>query len=267
MPAIVDKKTFEAAQVRLALNRRGGARASREIDDGDAVRYWLTGKLCCGECGHSMQGTYGTSKTGRRYDYYGCGNHLKARGCRKKNVDKRRIESAVTAVLSSLLDDNELLASFAVDAAAYYRETYGDDSYMRGLESDLKDVDKSISNIVRAVEAGVFSETLAVRLGELEQRKSALTDAVETERAKAALMADGHSIASTFERYAHANLDDPEVRDDVLEYFIDKIYVYDDRLLITGDFVDYVGDADIAASTIGHLATTRRISRAQGCST
>ena len=242
MPAIVDKNTFEAAQKRFAQNKRDGARVAREVDQSGADRYWLTGKLFCGECGHSMQGTYGTSKGGRRYDYYGCGNHLKARGCRKKNVSKGRIESAVTAILSKLLDDNELLASFAADAAAYYQETYGDDSYVRGLEADLKDVEKSIANIIKAVEAGMFSETLISRLSELERQKSALTDAIETERAKAALMADERGIARTFERYAHANLDDPEVRDDVLEYFIDKVYVYDDRLLITGDFTDYVGD-------------------------
>ena len=243
MPAIIDKATFEAAQERFVTNRRSKARSSRVETADDGVRFWLTGQLYCGECGHSMQGTYGTSKNGRRYDYYGCGEHLKSRGCRKSSVSKVRIESAVIAVLSQLLDDQELRASFAADAVAYYERVYGDNSYRRGLEAELKEVNKSLGNIIKAVEAGALSETLMKRLSELEGRKLALTESIAAEEAKAALLADEHSIGTVFERYAHANLDDPQVRDDVLAYFIDKIYVYDDdTLLVTGDFVNYVGD-------------------------
>ena len=33
--------------------------------------------------------------------------------------------------------------------------------------------------------------------------------------------------------YAHADFDDEETRNCILEYFVDKIYVYNDRLVIT----------------------------------
>lgn len=121
------------------------------------------------------------------------------------------------------------------------RKTYGDDSYRRSLEAELKDVRLSLGNIIKAVEAGALSEALMERLRELEERKQAPTEAIDAEKAKAELMADEYAIGTMFERYAHANLDDPQVRDDVLTYFIDKIYAFDDGLVITGDFVDYVG--------------------------
>ena len=67
MPVLVDKATFDRAQRRFAENKRKGSQRAHGMDDAEAPRYWLTGKLYCGECGSTMQGVSGTSKTGRTY--------------------------------------------------------------------------------------------------------------------------------------------------------------------------------------------------------
>lgn len=46
-------------------------------------------------------------------------------------------------------------------------------------------------------------------------------------------MDDEYSIKKYFDMYAHADFDDEETRNCILEYFVDKIYVYNDRLVIT----------------------------------
>lgn len=74
MPVLVDEAAFEAAQARLTLNKRPGSRKEALVDEDSAPRYWLTGKLFCGECGESMQGVSGTSKTGAKHYYYYCKN-------------------------------------------------------------------------------------------------------------------------------------------------------------------------------------------------
>lgn len=66
MPALVDVNTFNEVQARFALSKRKGSQRANG-KDGEAPRYWLTGKLFCGECGASMQGVHGTSGTGRKY--------------------------------------------------------------------------------------------------------------------------------------------------------------------------------------------------------
>ena len=73
---------------------------------------------------------------------------------------------------------------------------------------------------------------------ELERRKKALTDAIETEKAKKELSEDEHSIKAYFGKFLYANLDDHEVRDMVLEYFVDKIYLYDDKVILTCKYSD-----------------------------
>ena len=125
-----------------------------------------------------------------------------------------------------------------MDAAAYYKERYVESSYLESLEKELADTQTALKNLVKAIEAGIFSETTQERLQELERRKKALTDAIETEKAKKELSEDEHSIKAYFGKFLYANLDDHEVRDMVLEYFVDKIYLYDDKVILTCRYSD-----------------------------
>ena len=64
-------------------------------------------------------------------------------------------------------------------------------------------------------------------------KKTGIEEAIETEKLKQALVEDENSIKKYFEMYAKADFDDEDTRNQVLEYFVDKIYVYNDRLVIT----------------------------------
>jgi hypothetical protein len=140
--------------------------------------------------------------------------------------------------LKELLSDSENLMSLAVDAAAYYKEYYIESSYLESLEKELTDTQTALKNLVNALEAGIFSETTQERLQELERRKKALTDAIGTEKAKKELSKDEQSIKAYFGNFLYANLDDHEVRDMVLGYFDDKIYLYDDKVILTCKYSD-----------------------------
>ena len=59
--------------------------------------------------------------------------------------------------------------------------------------------------------------------------------------------------------YAKADFDDEDTRNQVLEYFVDKIYVYNDRLVITRYYSDDKTSIDLDALTElqKHLNLTR----------
>ena len=235
MPVIIDRDLFNKAQAMFALNKRTGAgKRSKHVED--EPRYWLTGKLFCGECGSSMQGVSGTSKTGAHHFYYYCKEQRHKR-CNKKPVKAAFIEELVRQLLKELLSDSENLMSLAVDAA-YYKEYYVESSYLESLEKELTDTQTALKNLVKALEMGIFSETTQERLQELERRKKALTDAIGTEKAKKELSKDEQSIKAYFGNFLYANLDDHEVRDMVLGYFDDKIYLYDDKVILTCKYSD-----------------------------
>lgn len=234
IPPLVSEELFDQVQARFDKNKRKGPHiASGEDGETTAPRYWLTGHLFCGNCGGSMQGLSGTSKTGAKYYYYACAEQRRHK-CKKRPVKKELVEWLVVQTLEQTLNDSECLASLAVDAAAYHERYYRDAAYIDGLVAEQKANQKALDNLVKAVEMGIYSESTQQRLVELEARKKALAEAIETEKLKARMTEDEHSIKAYFQKFANANLADPEIREVLLDYFIDKIYVYDDHLEITG---------------------------------
>lgn len=238
MPAIVSQETFEAAQKRLILNKRQGGQRANGLTQEEAPRFWLTGKLYCGKCGTPMQGCSGTSShNGTKYYYYACGAARK-KNCSLKYVKKDKIEAIVCFMLSQCLKDTELLASLAVDVAAYYQKEHEDKGYIEGLKAERAETEKALNNLVRAIEQGIFSETTQTRLLELESRKKALTEAIEAEEVKRAVVRNEISIQHFFDEYKNADLNDPAVRDYLLDYFVDKIFVDDDTVILTAWYGD-----------------------------
>lgn len=246
MPPIIPEELFEEVQERLSHNKRFGAKNKKGLNEDNTPRFWLTGKIYCGECStkdhdEPMQGTSGTSKTGNKYYYYSCNDQHKGKrgnGCKKKPVRKEAIEDYIIKTLTMYLQDSENLASLAVDVAEYYKKNYGNSLYLDSLKAEYKEVEKSLDNVIKAVMAGASGETINKQLDILEQRKKGLKEAIEIEEIKARTVKDEKSIKSYFEKFKNADLRDPENRDLILNYFVDKIYLYDDKLIITGKFDD-----------------------------
>ncbi|WP_394952846.1 recombinase family protein [Scardovia wiggsiae] len=229
MPAIIDEELFDKVQKMFVINKRSSSNKRKKMQE--IPRNWLTGKLFCGECGTSICGTSGTSKTGRIYYYYHCVEHKKNHG-KPRKVRKEWIEDVVTGILKGFLDDSENLASIAVDAARYYEEHYKSTTYLESLEEQRKSVEKGLANFVKAIEMGIFNEETQKRMQELSQQKEDLNAAIEAENVRQALFEDENSIKAYFDKFLHADFNNPEVRDSILEYFVDKIYLYEDKLVV-----------------------------------
>ena len=137
MPALVSDQLFEDAQRKLAANRSRGAKTKAQLAAGGAASpdYWLTGVMYCEMCGGTLEGVSGTSKTGAKHRYYYCLNQRK-KTCTLSPLRKDDIESRVTEVIETFLDDSEALASLAVDLAAEYRKSRGrGDELLLSLEA------------------------------------------------------------------------------------------------------------------------------------
>ena len=234
IPAIVTQELFETVQKRFELNKRNASQQKTVPED--APRYWLTGKLYCGYCKNTMQGVSGTSRHGTKHYYYYCIEHRKRHNCKKKPVKKDYIETIILDLLKMILKEPGNRAQLAVDTADYYERYHKNTGYFESLEHDLVDTQKGLDNLVSALEQGIFGDTMRERMKELEARKRGLQEAIQAEKIAQAALSDEHSIQAYYERFADADLDDPEVRDQMMDYFIDKIFVYDDHLEITGWF-------------------------------
>ena len=162
MPVLVDEATFDRAQRRFAENKRKGSQRAHGMDDTEAPRYWLTGKLYCGECGSTMQGVSGTSKTGRTYYYYYC-SAQRRKECHLHKARKQDLEDMVLFALHNIVDDEENVTALALDAAEYYEKSHNDTAYLEALEAKRREVEKSLANLVKVIEKGVVSDTVMLR--------------------------------------------------------------------------------------------------------
>lgn len=75
--------------------------------------------------------------------------------------------------------------------------------------------------------AQAFAETHGYRI--VNEYEDA---AIAAETVKQSLFEDEHSIRSYHDRFLHADFDNAEVRNSVMEYFVDKIYLHEDRLVV-----------------------------------
>ena len=207
-------RTSNRAQYQLMLSEVGTIKPA-------VVIMWKTDRL----------GRDREDRTDAKYYYYAC-KEQRAKKCTKKPVHKEWLEDVVVGILKGLLDDGENLASSTVDAAKYYEEHYKSTEYLASLEQQRRDVEKALANFVKAIAAGIFNETTQESMLSLQEQKKALDTAMEAETVRQSLFEDEHSIRSYYDRFLHADFDNTEVRVSILEYFVDKIYLHEGRLVV-----------------------------------
>lgn len=229
IPAIVDKATFDRVQERLKLNSRAPARKKANEE------YLLSTKLYCGDCGRMMVGESGTSSTnGVVHQYYKCGGNKRRLGCKRKAIKKRWIEDVVIIqTVSRVLKDKEIdrLADRIIELQNQ------EDTTIPAMQRQLQECEKGIENMLTAIQMGILTSSTKERLEQLEAQRDELKTAIlqaQLERPKYTK----EQIVSWISRFKHGNPDDPEYRRQIVDTFVNAVYVYDDRLVFTYNFKD-----------------------------
>jgi len=233
VPAIIDKDTFYKVQNMLKVNKRAPAHKWSKVD------YLLTDKLFCGKCGSKMVGESGTSKTGKKHNYYICTKKKRQRTCDKKAVKQQYIEELVISHINKILQDNELLNFIADSVYSYYLEQNKENDYAASLNSKLSQINKAISNVIKAIEAGIINNITKQRIDELDaQHTEIVAEIADLERAKT-LQLTREQILFFICSFRDMDISDQECRKRLVDTFVNAIFVYDDKVI--GTF-NYSGD-------------------------
>ena len=238
MPRLIDDETFQKAQAKLEANKRGGKGAIKKLHPEIEIEdYWLTGKICCGLCGGPMRGVSGTSRSGNLYYYYSCINYRK-HTCTLKYQRKELMEKIVLYILDDLINDPALRIIIAEKCYAYHQAQNDDNgAYEASIRAQLKDVEGKLNNLVKAIEAGIFNSTTAERMNVLENQKSMLNDALLAEQNRKKCDLTLNTIVKFLSSLV-GDINNPDTRRRLLEFFIDKIYVYPDKMVLTFYYTD-----------------------------
>ncbi len=232
IPPIVEPELFYKVQEMLRYNQKAAAHKNSKTE------YLLTEKLFCGKCGSMMIGVSGTSKTGARHHYYYCTSQRKKR-CDKKPVRKFWIEELVLEYVTALIHNEDLLDFIAENTYQYYLEQNTETSYTDSLRRALEETEKSISNLVRALEAGIFNETTKQRMDELDRQKEELQGALAASKLREDLGLKKEHILYFLHQFANMDCADPECQKQLIKTFVNSVFVYDDKVVLT---FNYSGD-------------------------
>ena len=112
-----------------------------------------------------------------------------------------------------------------------------EDTTLPALRQQLKDCEQGIENMLNAIQMGILTPSTKTRLEELEsQRESLKFSILQAELEKPKYTKE--QIVSWINRFKYGNVDDIEYQRQIIDTFINAIYVYDDKLVFTYNFKD-----------------------------
>ena len=254
IPPIVSPELFEDVQIKMAKNKKAPARRKAEDD------YLLTTKLFCGYCGSLMFGESGTSRSGDVHRYYKCATVKKRKSCQKKTVRKQWLEDLVIAKTKALIMDDTVIDSLVSSVMELQNK---ENIRLPLYEKQLRETETGIQNMLNAIQAGILTSSTKERLETLETQKKELEAKIAEERlAKPKLSED--FVRFWLTRFRKLDLSQKEQRQALIDTFINAIYLYDDKMLITFNYKEGTETVSFAQAT---EAVTREIGSDLDCLT
>ena len=226
IPAIVDKDLFEEVQQKIKKNSRAPARHKAEDD------YLLTTKLFCGMCGAMMFGECGTGRNKIVHHYYKCATAKRFKTCKKKTVRKQWLEDLVVNQTMQLVKDDAAMESIIAKVMELQNK---ENTNIPLYKKQLRDAESGIQNMLNAIQAGILTSSTKERLEQLEETKRELEARIAEEKLAKPKVTE-EFIRFWLLRFRKLDMSLKDQRQALVDTFINAIYLYDDKVLITFNY-------------------------------
>ena len=110
-----------------------------------------------------------------------------------------------------------------------------EDTMTPALENQLRECEKGITNLLNAIQAGILTPSTKERLEQLEAQRENLQVSIiqaKIERPKYTK----EEIVQWISKYKYGNINDKAYQKEIIDTFLNSIYVYDDRLVFTYNY-------------------------------
>ena len=217
-PQIVPPETYKKVRALLLKNKHG--------KQSTTTVYLLRHKLYCGYCGSTIVADGGTGRNGEVQHYYKCTGRRKKNGCKQPVVRKELLENFVVESSINFLmnqDNIDMLIDSLVKEQDSMSET---NMFLSMFEKEKRQAETALENLMKAVEQGLYSNSTAKRIRELESRIAILDESISIEKNKTCFKIEENEMREFF---AAALKHKPQL---LIYYLIDKIVLYEDKIEI-----------------------------------
>ena len=239
IPAIVDKDTFNKVQERLNKNRKHSERAGKK----SKVVYLLSGIIFCGECGHKMVG--GRKRAGRNKTYYAryeCSHRKNKKDCKGKSISKEYVEDKVLNQFQDFFTEKEInkLVDKVYNSAIEKINQSG--SELKYYEKKLDEIQKEIDNIVNAIAAGMFHNSMKEKMDKLEDDKNRIQKQLNESRLKInSQLPNKKDIKKHLQDIKGVLSLDENKQKNIIQRHVRKVIIYEELIKTEFEFVDANG--------------------------
>ena len=229
MPALVDDDTFYAVQAEV--ERRRTPEGSPTKKRRTKAMYLLTGKAYCGKCKAPLVGSSGTGKSGKLFTYYACRNKIQKK-CDMNQIPQEKLEWFVAGTLREFVMDDEMM-NLLVDISMKAQEDRRAEGEESMLRNRLKDIESRIGNVMKAIEAGIFTPDVKDRLEELGEEKEKLQSqiAVISHNNKLDNLTREEMVA-LFQLLREGELESEDFQEMIFNMLLNSVYVSEDKITI-----------------------------------
>ena len=226
VPVIISREDFDNVQRRIATE------AENRVDRRDRGHglYVLTGRAVCGLCGCGLTGVSGTGRHGDRHAYYYCSGRRKGSGCELKPVPRDQLEGLVARAVLELVLTDDTIEWMAEYAAAHQRQEDTDAEISRTQDA-LRANKKAAGNILAAIEKGIYTDTTADRLRELEAEAHLLEARLCELQSTIADTFTADEIKAALQLLREGELSDPDYQQALIDAIV-RAVSYDGRTLL-----------------------------------
>lgn len=232
IPRIVTDELFFQAQEAIRTKKN----PINNIKRRNSSEYLLTGKLYCGLCKHQMVGVSGKSSHGEKqpHYYYKCNNKRLNHACDKQNVPRDKIELAVANAIKDYALQDDVIEWIADSTVAHFKHA-AENSDIPIIESQIADTNRSIKNIISAIEQGIITDTTKNRLMELESENTRLNAQLQSAKAEIVTV-DRAQIVAGLEMFRAGDFNDKHFLQTLFDTFLVAVYLYEDKFKVFFSF-------------------------------
>ena len=163
-----------------------------------------------------------------------CANNKRRKTCDKKAVKKDWIEDLVIRLTNEIVLNDDIIERIS---DTIYNLQSNENTILKALRKSLSDVEVGINNILDAIQMGVVISSTKQRLEELERRKSDIEISIMNEEIEHPALSK-ENIVLWIGWFKYLDMDVEENRQYFIDTFVNSIYLYDDKLVITYNIKD-----------------------------
>ena len=157
-----------------------------------------------------------------------------AESCNKKTVQKDWLEDLVVRETMKLIQDDAVIDKIVQLVMDVQNQ---ENTTIPLLEKQLREVNKKLDNLMKAIEDGLYTRTTKERLEALEIQKDELTAKIADEKLKKPSFNEDF-IRFWLLKFRKFDISQQKQRKALIEIFVNAIFLYDDRILITFNYKD-----------------------------